>query len=93
MPRRGSREMRNAGHKARQAGLLAGARTDSERLAAAYGWFASSAALLARRRSPRGAGQEAHRDAAARLIREMTEYLAAFAQAIDRGDYDAKEAA
>lgn len=93
MPRRGTWEKRNAGHKARQADLLARARTDSERLAAAYGWFASSAALLARRRPPRGAGQEAHREAAGRLIREAADRLAASAQAIDRGDYDAKGAA
>jgi len=85
--------MRNAGHKARQAELLASAKTDAERLAAAYGWFTSSAALLARRRPPPGGDQEAHRKAAARLIREMTDHLAGSAQAIDRGDHDAKGAA
>jgi hypothetical protein len=93
MPRRGSREARNAGHKARQAARLAAARTDAEQLAAAYEWFRSSAALLARRRPPRGVSQEAHRAAATRLIRDMTGRLLDDAQAIDRGDYDAREAA
>lgn len=93
MPRRGSREMRNAGHKARQAARLAAARTDAERLAVAYGWFRSSAALLSRRRPPRGVSQETHRAAAGRLVRDMTDRLLECAQAIDRGDYDARRAA
>jgi hypothetical protein len=85
--------MRNAGHKAAQANLLAQAQTDAERLAAAFEWFRSSVALLARRRGPRGTGQEAHRAAAATLMREMADRLAEVARAADRGDYDAKEAA
>jgi hypothetical protein len=93
MPRRGSRELRNAGHKARRAALLAEARTDAERLAAAYGWFRSSVALLARRRPPYGIGRDVHPAIATRLMREMTGLLLEAARAIDRGDYDAKGAA
>ena len=39
MTQRGAYANRNAGHKARQAQLFAGARDDGERLAAAYGWL------------------------------------------------------
>ena len=93
MPRRGSREARNADHKAAQAQAFAGARTDDEQLAAAFAWFRSSVHLLARRRVPRGASQEAHRIAAARLKRDAALYLKTAAEEIDRGDYDARSAA
>ncbi len=89
MPRRGSRDMRNAAFRERHARAFAGARTDDERLAVAFDWFRSSAALLSRRRVPPRFSQEAHRQQAARLIREMAGHLAVQAQAIDRGDYDA----
>jgi hypothetical protein len=85
--------MRNAGHKARQAGLFAEAPDDAARLAVAFGWFRTSAALLGRRRAPRGVDKEVHRQAAARAIREMADRLAEAARAIDRGDYDAKGSA
>jgi hypothetical protein len=88
MPRHGVYANRNAGHKARQAGLFAEAKDDAERLAAAFAWFRSSAALLARRRPPKGSDGEAHARTAARLMREMTVYLKRAAEAIDRGDYD-----
>jgi hypothetical protein len=88
MPRRGSQEKRNAGFKARQAAKFAAARTDVERLAAAFDWFRGSVALLSRRRVPPGWSQEANRKQAARLVREVTGYLVASAQAADRGDYD-----
>lgn len=90
MPRRGSREMRNARHKEVHALRFAGAATDDEALSAAVDWFLSSVALLARRRPPRGVSQEAHRTGAARLKREAAAELKARAEAIDRGDYDAK---
>ena len=93
MPRRGSREARNADHKAAQAQAFAGGRTDDERLAAAFAWFRSSVQLLARRRVPRGASQEAHRVAAARLKRDAALYLKTAAEQVDRGDYDARSAA
>lgn len=93
MPRRGSREARNADHKAAQSGAFGGARNEDEMLAAAFAWFRSSAALLARRRPPRGVSQEAHRAAAARVRREAALHLKAAAEAIDRGDYDARSAA
>jgi hypothetical protein len=89
MPRRGSWEMRNAAYKGRRAAELAAASTDAGRLAVAFDWFRSSAALLARRRVPRGYSQDDNRAASARLVREVVRYLAAQAQAIDRGDYDA----
>jgi hypothetical protein len=85
--------MRNAGHKARQAQLFAQAHTDAERQAVAFAWLRSSAALLTRRRPPPGFDKEVHRSAAARLVREMADHIAASARAIDKGDYDAKEAA
>jgi L-ribulose-5-phosphate 3-epimerase UlaE len=81
--------MRNAAHKARRAREFAAARTDADRLAVAYDWFRSSVSLLARRRVPLGYSQEVNRRQAARLIHEATEYLAALAQAIDRGKFDA----
>lgn len=87
--RRGSREARNAGHKAGQAMRYAQARSEDEMLAAAYGWFRSAAALLGRRRVPRGVSQDVHRRASARLKRDMAAYLKTRAEAIDRGDYDA----
>jgi hypothetical protein len=90
MPRPGSREARNADHKAAQARLFAGARTDDELLAAGFAWFRSAVALLARRRVPPGVNQSVHRAQAAHLKRQMAEYLKAHAVAIDRGDYDAK---
>jgi hypothetical protein len=91
MPRRGSREARNADHKAAQARQFAEARTDDELLAAGFAWFRSSAALLSRRRPPPGVSQGFHRTQAARLKRDMAATLKARAEAIDRGDYDAKE--
>jgi hypothetical protein len=94
VPRRGSREKRNAGHKARQAELYAAAQADDvEALRAAFDWFRSSAALLARRRPPRPFGKDAHRPVAASVMREMAAELASAARAIDRGDYDLKGAA
>jgi hypothetical protein len=90
MPRRGSWDMRNAGHKKARARQLAEATADDEALAEAFAWFRSSAALLVRRRPPRGVSKEAHRVQAARLKREAAADLKARAQAIDRGDYDAK---
>jgi len=89
MPRRGTWEKRNAGYKERQAAKFAAAGTDAARLAAAVDWLRASAALLARRRVPRGWSQEANRAAAARLARGAAVHLAELAQAIDRGDYDA----
>lgn len=88
--RRGSRQARNAGHKTAQAVAFDWAADPEEMLAAAFGWFRSSVALLERRRVPRGASQEAHRAAAARLRREMAVRLRDAAQAADRGDCDAK---
>lgn len=90
MPQHGVYANRNAGHKARQARLFAGAGDDGERLAAAFAWFRSSAALLARRRPPKDCDEKAHERTAARLVREMTGYLKTAAEAIDRGDHDAK---
>jgi hypothetical protein len=90
MPRRGSREVRNAGHKVARARQFAEAAKDDEALAAAFAWYRSSVALLARRRAPRGVGKEAHRVQAARLKRETAAELKARAEAIDRGDYDAR---
>lgn len=90
MARRGSREARNAGHKTRRAQLWAAAVTPEQQLAAAYEWFRSSAALLARRRVPLHADQKRHRDTAARLMREMAAYLKARAEEIDRGVFDVK---
>jgi len=80
---------RNAGHRTRQAALFADARSDGERLAAAFAWFRSSAALLARRRAPKGAPRSVHEATAGRLVREMTDHLKRTAEAIDRGDHDA----
>lgn len=82
--------MRNARHKEVHALRFAGATADDEALAAGFAWFRSSVALLARRRPPRGVSQEAHRAEAARLKREAAAELKARAEAIDRGDYDAK---
>jgi len=88
MPQYGVYANRNAGHKARQARLYAEAKDDAARLAAAFAWFRSSAALLARRRPPKGSDREAHEQASARLVRDMAAYLKRAAEAIDRGDYD-----
>lgn len=89
MPRRGSWDMRNAAFKERRAREFAAAQTDDQRLVAAFDWFRASVALLERRRVPLCFSQEANRQQAARLVREVAAYLAAQAQAIDRGDYDA----
>jgi hypothetical protein len=89
MPRRGTWERRNAAHKARWGREFAAARTDADRLAAAYDWFRASVALLGRRRVALGYSQEDNRRQAAHLIHQATEYLAALAQAIDRGKFDA----
>lgn len=89
MPRRGAWETRNASHKAEQARRFAQAQSEDEMLAAAFGWFRSSVALLTRRRVPFGYSQEVNRTAAARLKREMAAHLKAHAEAVDRGHYDA----
>ena len=81
---------RNAGHRAEHAARFAAAGGDMERLAAACDWFRASVLLLARRRPPRGVPQSAHAAAAGRLVRDATTYLTRMADAIDRGDYDAK---
>ena len=81
---------RNAGHRAEHAARLASATGDMERLVLAAAWFRSSLALLARRRPPRGWPQETHAAIASRLARDATTYLTQMADAIDRGDYDAK---
>lgn len=91
MPQRGVYANRNAGHKARQARLFAEAGNDAERLAAAYAWFRSSVALLARRRPPLGTSPGVHATQAAALTRQATEYLIHLAGQIDRGEYDAKK--
>ena len=91
MPQYGVYANRNAGHKKRRALLFGAAKTDAERLVAAFDWFRSSTRLLARRRAPKGIGKEVHSLTAARLVREMTDYLKSRAEAIDRGDYDAKK--
>ena len=88
MARHGVHARRGAGHRTRQAALFAAAQGDSAKLAAAYGWFQSSAALLARRRPPREADQKGNERAASALIRDMTAHLRQAAEAIDRGDYD-----
>lgn len=88
MPQHGACARRNAGHKNRQAQQYEDAEDDAARLAAAFGWFRSSAALLARRQVPKGTSQEAHQREAARLIRDMAGHLRQAAEAIDRGDYD-----
>ncbi len=88
MARHGVYAHRNAGHRERQAGLFAAAQGDTARLAAAYGWFLSSARLLSRRRPPRGADQEGNERAASALIRDMAMQLKQAAEAIDRGDHD-----
>jgi len=80
------RGKRNAGHRARQAGLLAAAEDDAARLSAAFDWFRSSVRLL-ERRGPR-AERDARAGIAARVMREMAAHLKATAEAIDRGDYD-----
>lgn len=80
---------RNAGHKARQAARFAAAPDDGAALVAAFDWFRSSVALLARRRPPAPFGQEVHEAVARRLVREMTAHLRQVAEAIDRGDRDA----
>jgi hypothetical protein len=81
--------MRNAAHKARCARRFAEAGTDAARLAAAFDWFRASVSLLARRRVPLGYSQEDNRRAATHQVREITEYLVACAQAVDRGHFDA----
>jgi|HubBroStandDraft_6_1064221.scaffolds.fasta_scaffold00062_11 hypothetical protein len=91
MPQHGARANRNAGHRTRRARLLASAQGDDKRLAAAYDWFRSSAGLLSRRRPPYGTDRKVHQEAAARLTREAAGYLQRFAEAIDRGDYDARK--
>jgi hypothetical protein len=91
MPQHGAYARRNAGHKDRRARLYAAAPDDAARLAAAFDWFRSSARLLARRRPPEGAAEDAHKTTAARLVREMTAHLRHVAEAIDRGDYDTEK--
>jgi hypothetical protein len=81
---------RNSGHREACAARLAAAAGEMERLAAACDWFRASVALLARRRPPRGWPRETHPAVAARLARDATTYLTRMAEAIDRGDYDAK---
>jgi len=85
----GTHARRNAGHKTEHAARYAAARDDAARLAAALDWFRASAALLARRRPPRGAAPSANREASVRLTREVTAYLKNLAQTIDGGSYDA----
>lgn len=81
---------RNAAHRARQAALWHAAGSDLDRLAVAFDWFRSSAALLARRRPPAGIPQSAHEATAARLLAEMATTLKTAAEALDRGDHDAR---
>jgi hypothetical protein len=81
---------RNSGHRAARAARFAAAAGDMEQLAAACDWFRASVTLLARRRPPRGVPQAAHAAVAARLARDAAAYLTRMADAIDRGDYDAK---
>ena len=88
MTRHGVNARRGAGHRARQAELLAAAQGDGARLAAAYGWFRSSAALLAKRRPPRGTDRLGNSRAAEALMRDMAAHLKQAAEAIDRGDHD-----
>jgi hypothetical protein len=88
MTRHGAYANRGAGHRSRRARLYAAAPDEAARLSAAFDWFRSSARLLARRRPPEDADQQAHKTAAAGLIRGMTEHLRQAAEAIDRGDYD-----
>ena len=64
VPRRGSQEARNADHKAAQAQAFAGGAPMTSGLPPHSPGSASSVHLLARRRVPRGASQEAHRVAA-----------------------------
>ena len=90
MAQRGAYANRNAGHKDRWARRYAAASGDREQLSAAYDWFRSAAELLARRRTPKGTGQEVHQAAAARLVREAAEHLKTLAENIDRGEYDAQ---
>lgn len=80
---------RNAGHREAHAARFAAA-GETERLAVACDWFRASAALLRRRRPPRDVARDGNTAAAGRLIRDATTYLATLADAIDRGDYDAK---
>jgi len=82
-----AKAQRNAGHRERQAGLLAAAKDDAERLNAAFDWFRSSVRLVARRNS-RHVSPDVRMAASARLMREMTDYLKRAAETIDRGDYD-----
>jgi len=86
MTQRQVRREQNAGHRERQARILAAAQGDPERLSAAFDWFRSSVRLL-ERRGPR-AERETRQAAAARIMREMTANLKAAAEAIDRGDHD-----
>lgn len=88
MARHGVYAHRNAGHRERQARLFAQAQGDAAKLAAAYGWFRSSAVLLAKRRPPREADQKGNERAASALVRDMTMQLKQAAEAIDRGDHD-----
>lgn len=81
---------RNAGHRAEHAARMATATGDQERLSAACDWFRAAVALLARRRPPRGWPPETHAAVASRLTRDAVTYLTRMADAIDRGDYDAK---
>ena len=81
---------RNSGHRQAHTARFADAGGDMERLAAACDWFRASVMLLARRRPPRGRPQQAHAAIAARLARDATTYLTMLADAIDRGDHDAK---
>jgi hypothetical protein len=90
VPRNGTWPERGADHRAAQSATWAAARDDAERLAAAFAMFRSAAALLGRRRPSRGTPASAHRDTAARLVRETAAHLKSLAEAIDRGDYDTR---
>lgn len=83
-------DRRNSGHKGQQAQRFAVAVGDAAQLSAAFDWFRASAGLMARRRTPSGVDQAVHEEGSWRLIREMTAYLKLTAEAIDRGDYDAR---
>lgn len=81
---------RNAGHRTVHAARFAAAADDAGRLAIAHDWLRASAALLARRRPPSGVPQLVHAETAAQIVRAAAAYLKELAEAIDRGDHDAK---
>jgi len=87
MTRQQVRGKRNAGHRERQAALLAAAPDDAAALSAAFDWFRSSVRLM-ERRNAFYVSKDTRMAAAARLMREMTTHLKHAAEAIDRGDYD-----